>query len=62
MTITQYLSQWLRGWLQKPASQKAKVPSKKERQVLPPVPKPPHPPNQFQDEDGPLRYRIYWRM
>jgi hypothetical protein len=62
MTIAQYLPQWLRGKLQQPASQNARIPGKKDRQILPPVPKPQRPPVRFQDDDSFDRFRIYWRM
>jgi hypothetical protein len=62
MTIAQYLPRWLRNRFQKPGSQNARIPSKKDRQILPTVPKPQPPPSPPQDDDGPLRFRIYWRM
>jgi hypothetical protein len=62
MTIAQYLPQWLRSRLQKPAPQKIVGLSNKDRQALPTVPKPQQPPNQVQDDDIPHRFRIYWRM
>ncbi len=62
MTIAQYLPQWLQRRLHKSASQKAKVLSKKDRQVLPTLPKPPRTPSPLDDDAAPLRFRIYWRM
>jgi len=62
MTITQFLPQWLRSRWQKPAPQKARTPSKRDRQVLPTVQKTPRPPAQVEDDLGPARFRIYWRM
>jgi hypothetical protein len=61
-TIVQYIPQWLRGRLQKQASQKRKTVSKKDRQALPTLPQPQRPPIHAQDDDIPLRFRIYWRM
>ena len=62
MTIAQLLPQWLQSRLCKPASQKTKVPGKKDRQALPALPKPPRPPSQLDDDSAPLRFRVYWRM
>jgi hypothetical protein len=36
--------------------------AKKERQVLPVLPKPKGPPTLWQDDAGEGRFRIYWRM
>ncbi len=62
MTIAQYLPRWLRGRLQSTASQETKAPSKKDRQVLPTLPKPPRALTPLDDDGAPLRFRIYWRM
>ncbi len=62
MTIAQYLPQWLRSRLLKPAPPKARSPSKKDRQVLPTLPKAAPPPVRPEDEEAALRFRIYWRM
>ncbi len=62
MTIAQYLPRWLQSRLRKPAPPKAKVPGKKDWQVLPTVAKPPRPLPQLDDDGAPLRFRIYWRM
>ena len=62
MTIAQYLPQWVQSRLQKPAPQKVRVPGKKDRQVLPVLPKPKGPPTLWQDDAGEARFRIYWRM
>jgi hypothetical protein len=62
MTLTQYVPQWLRSRLQKPASQELKTVNKKDRQVLPTLPKSERPPTRFQDDDSPPGYRIVWRM
>ncbi len=52
MTIAQYLPQWLRSRLQKPAPQNVARASKKDRQVLPSLPKPQRAPIRLQDDDG----------
>jgi hypothetical protein len=62
MTIAQYVPQWLRNRLQKPAPPKLKTVNKKDRQVLPTLPKPERLPPRFQDDDSPPGYRIVWRM
>jgi hypothetical protein len=62
MTIAQYLPQWLRSKLQKPATQNTSIPGKEDRQILPTMPKPQRPPVRFQDDDSSNRFRIYWRM
>jgi hypothetical protein len=62
MTIAQYLPQWLRAKLQRPASQHVRIPGKKDRQALPTVPKPERPPVRLQDDESADRFRIYWRM
>ena len=66
MTISQYLPQWLQSWLQswlhRSAPQKGKVASKKDRQVLPTVPKAQTRSSQLDDDGAPLRFRVYWRM
>lgn len=61
MTIAPYLLQWLRSRLRKPALQKAATIGKKDRQVLPTVPKPERPPIRWQDDDSPPGHRILWR-
>jgi hypothetical protein len=62
MTIVQYIPQWLRSRLQKPVPQKLKTVTKKDRQILPTLPKPISPPIRRQDDDNAARFRIYWRM
>ena len=62
MTIVQCIPQWLRNRWQKAASPKPKTVAKKERQVLPVLPKPKGPPTLWQNDDGEARFRIYWRM
>jgi hypothetical protein len=62
MTIAQYLPQWLRGKLQRRASQNVRIPGKKDRQTLPTVPKPERRPVRLQDDESADRFRIYWRM
>ena len=62
MTIAPYTPQWLQNRLHKPAPQKLKTVAKKDRQVLPMLPKPKRPPTPWQDDAGEARFRIYWRM
>ena len=62
MIIAQYIPQWLRSRLQKPAPQKARVRTKKERQILPTMPNLKRPPIRLQDDDSPPGYRIQWRL
>jgi len=62
MTIAHYLPQWLQSRLHKSAPQKGKVVSKKDRQVLPTVPKAQTQASQLDDDGAPLRFRVYWRM
>lgn len=61
-TIVQYLPQWLRSRLSKPAPQKPKPVSKKDRQVLPTLPNLKQSLTAFQDDDSPPGYRILWRL
>ena len=62
MTIAPYIPQWLQNRLHKPAPQKLKTVAKKDRQVLPVLPKPKGPPTLWEDDAGEARFRIYWRM
>ncbi len=61
MTIVQYLPQWLRSRLEKPAPQKPIAVNKKDRQVLPTLPKKPRSVI-FAQEDNPAGYRVLWRI
>jgi hypothetical protein len=62
MTIAQCLPRWLRSRLQRPVPQKLTTVNKKDRQVLPTLPKPERPPTRWQDDDSPAGYRILWRL
>ena len=62
MAITQHLPKWLRSKWQEPAPLKARIRSKKDRQILPTLPTPQRPPMRFQDDDSSLGYPTYWRM
>jgi hypothetical protein len=62
MTIAPYIPRWLRNRWQRPAPQQLKTVAKKDRQVLPTLPKPNCPPIPWQDDDGAARFRVYWRM
>ena len=61
-TLVQYVPKWLRVRLQGPPQPKVRTASKKDRQILPTLAKPPQPPSQLDDDGAPLRFRIYWRM
>lgn len=61
MTITQYLPQWLRNRLSKPAPPKPITVSKKGRQVLPTLPKQSRS-LIFSQDDSPAGYRVLWRL
>jgi hypothetical protein len=60
-TIVQYVPKWLRVRLQKPAQPKTKTVSKKDRQVLPTLPKQRHSFSLSQD-DSPPGYRVLWKL
>ena len=57
MIIIQYIPNWLRSRLRKPALQKPKTVNKKDRQLIPTVEKPKRAPNPSQDG-----YRLLWRI
>ena len=61
MTIVHYLPQWLRSRLQKAAPQKPTTVNKKDRQVLPTLPKQPRSVI-FSQEDNPAGYRVLWKI
>src|SRR5438045_2454922 len=62
MTIAQYLPRWLRIRPQKTVPQNPKTINKKEKQILPTLPKAERRPNRFQDDDSPPGFRILWRL
>jgi hypothetical protein len=61
MTIAQCLPQWLRSRSQKPAPRKLKTVTKKDRQVLPTLPKQTHSVI-FSQDSSPAGYRVLWRL
>ena len=61
-TIVQYIPQWLRSQLQRPAPRRITTANKKSRQVLPTLPKQKRPPIPWQDDSSPPGYRILWRL
>jgi hypothetical protein len=61
MTIAQYLPQWLRSRSPKPAPRKLKTGTKKDRQVLPTLPKQTHSVI-FSQDSSPVGYRVLWRL
>jgi hypothetical protein len=62
MTIVRFLPQWLRARLLKPASPRARVPSKKDGQILLTETKPQSAQRPAKDDERVARFRIYWRM
>ena len=61
MTIIQYLPRWLRTRLPKPAQPKPTTASKKDRQVLPTLPKQGRS-VVFSQKNNPDGYRALWRL
>jgi hypothetical protein len=61
MTIAQYVPQWLRNRLSKPAPPKPTTANKKDRQVLPILPKQSRS-LIFSQDDSPAGYRVLWRL
>ena len=60
-TIVQFVPKWLRAKLQKPTQPKPKTVSKKDRQVLPILPKQSRSVI-FSQDDSPAGYRVLWKM
>jgi hypothetical protein len=60
-TIVQYVPKWLRKRLQRPAQPELKPQSKKDRQVLPTLPKQGRSVI-FSQDDSPAGYRVLWRL
>jgi hypothetical protein len=60
-TIVQYVPKWLRARLQKPTQPKLRTVSKKDRQVLPTLPKQSRSVI-FSQDDSPAGYRVLWRL
>jgi len=58
-TIVQYVPKWLRVRLQKPTPAKPKAVTKKDRQVLPTLPKQTRS-VLFSQDDSPAGYRVLW--
>ena len=61
MTIAQYLARWLRNRLSKPPPPKPTTASKKDRQVLPTLPKQSRS-LIFSQDDSPAGYRVLRRL
>ena len=59
-TLVQYVPKWLRDRLQKPAQPKPNNPTKKDRQVLPTLPKSRS--VIFSQDDSPAAYRVLWKL
>jgi hypothetical protein len=62
MTITQYMPRWLRLKLRKATPQNVSSLSKKDRQVLPTLPKPRCFSSLFEGESGRALFRVLWRL
>jgi len=60
-TLVQFTPKWLRNRLRKPAQPKSRTVSKKDRQVLPTLPKQDRSVIFCQD-DSPAGYRVLWRL
>ena len=60
-TIVQFVPKWPRVRLQKPTQPKSKSVSKKDRQVLPTLPKQSRSVI-FSHDDSPAGYRVLWRL
>ena len=61
-SIVQFIPQWLRSRLQRPASRQHTNVNKKDRQVLPTLPKQERPRIPWQDDNSPAGYRVLWRL
>ena len=61
-SIVQFIPQWLRARPQQPARQQTAKPDKKDRQVLPTLPKQERPPIPWQDDSSPAGFRVLWRL
>jgi hypothetical protein len=59
-TLVQFVPKWLQDRLRKPAQPKTKALSKKDRQVLPTLPKQSRS-LVFSQDDSPPGYRVQWR-
>jgi hypothetical protein len=60
-TIVQFVPKWLRDRLQKPVQPKSKTLSKKDRQILPTLPKQSRSVT-FSRDNSPAGYRVLWRL
>lgn len=60
-TLVQFVPKWLRVRLQKPTPPKPKTVSKKDRQILPTLPKQPRSVI-FAEDDSSGGYRLLWRL
>ena len=61
-TIVQFIPQWLRSRWQLDAAPQLKIRNKKDRQVLPTLPKQKRPPIPWQNDSSPAGYRVLWRL
>ncbi len=61
-TIVQFIPKLLRSRWQRDAGPQLKIRNKKDRQVLPTLPKQERPPIPWQDDRSPAGYRVLWRL
>jgi hypothetical protein len=61
-SIVQFIPQWLRARWQRPSPRQTTNVNKKDRQVLPTLPKQKRPPIPWQDDSSPAGYRVLWRL
>jgi len=61
-TIVQFIPQWLRARRQRSTPRQIPDVNKKDRQVLPTLPKQERPPVSWQDDSSPAGYRVLWRL
>lgn len=61
-TIVQFIPQWLRVRWQRSTPRQITDANKKDRQVLPTLPKQERPPIPLKDDNSPAGYRVLWRL
>jgi len=61
MTLIQYVPKWVRVRLKRPSQPKFKTVSKKNRQVLPTLPKE-TPAAIYSEDESPAGFRLLWRL
>jgi len=61
-TIVQFIPRLLRSRWQRDAAPQLTIKTKKDRQVLPTLPKEKRPPIPWRDDSSPAGYRVLWRL